>query len=118
MILLKKASVLIIIFIVLLLGACNQAKSNVYYAMIVVANNKEYNGSETVWDDNIKIGEMLGEVEKKTPADVMPENNQSNYFKVGSKIYSVKGTDQFIIVRDNENREHLLERAPRDEESP
>lgn len=48
----------------------------------------------------------------------MPENNQSNYFKVGSKIYSVKGTDQFIIVRDNENGEHLLERAPRDEESP
>lgn len=114
MVLLKNILVLLIVSTVLLLGACNQQTDNDSYAIIVVVDKKEYNGSETVIDDSIKIEEMIGEVEMKTPAEVMPENNQSNFFEDGTKIYSVKDTDQFIIVKDKNNVEHFLERAPGD----
>lgn len=97
---------------VLVLGACNEHTDNGSSAIIVVVDNKEYNGSETASNDSIKIGEMIGEVEKETPAEVMPENNQSNFFEVGTKIYAVKGTNQFVIVKDKNNVEHLLESAP------
>jgi len=112
---LRKFSIFLFIMSTILLNACNGQTDNITYAMIVVVNNKEYNGTETVKDERIKMGEMIGEIEKETPVDVMPENNQSNSFEVGSKIYSVQGTDQYIIVIDKDNEEHLLESAPGDE---
>ncbi|TRZ40081.1 hypothetical protein CEQ21_03845 [Niallia circulans] len=111
----RKFSIFLFILSTILLNACNGQTDNITYAMIVVVNNKEYNGTETVKDEGIKMGERIGEIEKETPVDVMPENNQSNSFEVGSKIYSVQGTDQYIIVLDKDNEEHLLERAPSDE---
>lgn len=112
---LRKFSIFLFFLSTILLCACNGQTDNITYAMIVVVNNKEYNGTETVKDESIKMGEMIGEIEKETPGDVMPENNQSNSFEVGSKIYTVQGTDKYIIVMDKDNKEHLLERASSDE---
>lgn len=111
----RKFSIFLFILNTILLSACSGQTDNITYAMIVVVHNKEYNGTETVIDERDKMGEMIGEIEKETPVDVMPENNQSNSFEAGSKIYSVQGTDKYIIVIDKDDEEHLLERAPSDE---
>lgn len=42
----------------------------------------------------------------------MPEdNNQSNYFTVGAKIYSVKGTEDYIIVKDKDHKSQLMKKV-------
>ncbi|MCM3772282.1 MULTISPECIES: hypothetical protein [Priestia] len=51
-------------------------------------------------------------MEKKTKASKMPKgNNQSNYFTVGSKIYSVKGTEEYIVVKDKNNKNQLMKKV-------
>ncbi|MDW2885273.1 hypothetical protein [Exiguobacterium artemiae] len=100
--------------ILLVLGGCSQAnpESTGSYAMIVVVNNKEYNGTEAQLDTTKQLGKAISKIIKKTKAHEMPKgNNQSNYFPVGSKIYSVKGTEKFIIVKDKENKKWLLEKV-------
>jgi hypothetical protein len=51
-------------------------------------------------------------MEKKTKASKMPKgNNQSNYFTVGSKLYSVKGTEEYIGVKDKSNKNQLMKKV-------
>ncbi|MED4054470.1 hypothetical protein P4654_10020 [Niallia taxi] len=65
----RKFSIFLFFLSTILLCACNGQADNITYAMIVVVNNKEYNGTETVKEEGIKIGEMIGEIEKETPVE-------------------------------------------------
>lgn len=107
----KKALVVLLSGIFLVLTGCSQAdpESTGSYAMMVVVNNKEYNGTEDTLDTSKQLGEEISKIIKKTNANEMPqENNQSNYFPVGSKIYAVKGKENYIIVKDKENKKWIL----------
>ncbi|WP_026833024.1 hypothetical protein [Exiguobacterium undae] len=107
----KKALVVLLSGIFLVLTGCSQAdtESTGSYAMMVVVNNKEYNGTEDTLDTSKQLGKEISRVIKKTKVHERPqENNQSNYFHVGSRIYSVKGTEKYIIVKDKENKKWVL----------
>lgn len=102
-----------IVFIGFLFG-CSQTgtEDEVSHAMIVIVNNKEYNGTEVELDASMQQGEKMSTILKKTKAYEMPQaNSQSNLFSVGSTIYSVKGTEDFIIVKDKENKKWLLKKV-------
>ncbi|MGG0285754.1 membrane lipoprotein lipid attachment site-containing protein [Peribacillus butanolivorans] len=110
----KTLFILLIVYLVILTG-CNQESTDTgSSAVIVIVNNKEYNGTEDKLDKSKELGEEIGTVEKKTKPDEMPKENQSNYFEVGSKIYSVKGTEDYIIVVDNNNEKELLKKVTKE----
>jgi GH25 family lysozyme M1 (1,4-beta-N-acetylmuramidase) len=73
---------LILIFFVMLLTACSQSTSGGSYAMIVVVNNIEYNGTEENLSD-YEIEKSIGTVIKKVDVSRFPSNNQSNFFEEG-----------------------------------
>jgi hypothetical protein len=100
-----------IICFVILLTACNQSTSVGSYAIIVVVNNTEYNGTEEKLED-YDVDKSIGTVIKKVHASHFPRNNQSNYFEEGSVIYSVKDETDLIIVEDNDGELRLLQKAP------
>ncbi|AJI24996.1 hypothetical protein H8R29_08340 [Priestia megaterium] len=97
------------------LTACNQESTGINIessAIIVIVGNKEYNGTEDKLDQTQEIGDQIGTIEKKTKATKMPAgNNQSNYFTVGSEIYSVKGTEDYIIVKDKDHKSQLMKKV-------
>ncbi|MGO1060302.1 membrane lipoprotein lipid attachment site-containing protein [Planococcus sp. FY231025] len=105
----KKMILLAVIAYVL--SACNQEIDSGSYAMIVVVNNTEYNGTEANLNDFETKG-VIGEITKRVPAKVFPNNNQSNFFEEGSIIYSVKTDPSFIIVEDPEGEQYLLQQSP------
>ena len=110
----KRILVILLSGSLFVLAGCSQSdtESTGSYAMIVVVNNKEYNGTEAQLDTSKQLGEEINKIIKKTKANEMPQgNNQSNYFPVGSKIYSVKGTEDYIIVKDKENKKWVLEKV-------
>ncbi|WP_026581267.1 membrane lipoprotein lipid attachment site-containing protein [Bacillus sp. J33] len=102
---------LIIIFIVMLLTACSQSTSGRSYAMIVVVNNIEYNGTEENVSD-YKIEKTIGTIIGQVDAGQFPSNNQSNFFEKGSVIYSVKNETDFIIIEDTKGDLFLLQKSP------
>ncbi|MED3931546.1 hypothetical protein ABEY43_10310 [Priestia megaterium] len=92
------------------LTACNQESTGTNTesssAVIVV------NGTEDKLDQTQEIGDQIGTIEKKTKATKMPAgNNQSNYFTVGSEIYSVKGTEDYIIFKDKDHKSQLMKKV-------
>ncbi|MBZ6484273.1 hypothetical protein SFC34_07795 [Priestia aryabhattai] len=98
------------------LTACNQVSTGTNTesssAIIIVVENKKYNGTEDKLDQTQEIGDQIGTIEKKTKATKMPAgNNQSNYFTVGSEIYSVEGTEDYIIVKDKDHKSHLMKKV-------
>ncbi|MCT4793578.1 MULTISPECIES: hypothetical protein [Exiguobacterium] len=110
----KRILVILSFGFLLVFAGCSQAgtEETGSYAMIVIVNNKEYNGTEVKLDASKQQGEKISEVIKETKASEMPQgNNQSNHFPVGSIIYSVKGTDNYIIVKDKKNKRWLLEKV-------
>ncbi|MGE1166152.1 hypothetical protein [Peribacillus simplex] len=112
----KKAIFIFSIVYLFIVTGCNQESTGTgSSAVIVVVNNKEYNGTEDKLDKSKELGEEIGTVEKKTKPDKMPQENQSNYFGVGSKIYSVKGTEDYIIVIDKNNEKELLKKVTKGE---
>lgn len=100
-----------IICFVFFLTACNQSTSGGSYAIVVVVNNTEYNGTEEELED-YEVDKTIGTVIKKVHASHFPRNNQSNFFAEGSVIYSVKDAIDFIIVEDNDGELYLLQKAP------
>ncbi|TDL31502.1 hypothetical protein E2R51_14165 [Jeotgalibacillus sp. S-D1] len=104
---------MLFLFIVIFLTACNQANTSGSYAMIVVVNDNEYNGTEKDIND-YELKDEIGKVTKKVSADVFPNNYQSNFFEKGSIIYSVKSDMKFIVVEDTKGERHLLQEAPGD----
>ncbi|MEQ7803673.1 hypothetical protein C2I27_00660 [Priestia megaterium] len=104
-----------IVYLATFLTACNQESTGTSTgssAIIVVVENKEYNGTEDKLDQKQEIGHQIGTIEKKTKANRMPEDhNQSNYFTVGAKIYSVKGTGDYIMVKDENNKSQLMKKV-------
>lgn len=105
--------IFVIVFIGFLFG-CSQTgtEDEASHAMIVIVNNKEYNGTEAELDSSKRQGEKISTILKKTKAYEMPQaNSQSNLFSVCSTIYSVKGTEDFIIVKDKENKKWLLKKV-------
>ena len=116
----KKTLVIFAIGFFFILIGCNQAgpEENGSYAMIVVVNDKEYNGTEEKLDVLKQRSAEISKILKKTKAYEMPqENSQSNYFPVGSIIYSVKGTEDFIIVKDRDDKQWLLQKVRDTEKS-
>ena len=105
------------IFVIMLIGClfgCSQSSKEEHgsYAMIVIVNNKEYSGTEAELDTSKQQGEKISTILKKTKAYEMPQaNSQSNHFPVGSIIYAVKGTEDFIIVKDKKNKKWLLQKV-------
>ncbi|KZE15624.1 MULTISPECIES: hypothetical protein [Priestia] len=105
-----------IVYLTTFLTACNQESTGTNTesssAIIVVVENKEYNGTEDKLDQKQEMGHQIGTIEKKTKATKMPAgNNQSNCFTVGSEIYSVKGTEDYIIVKDKDHKSHLMKKV-------
>ncbi|TFD94359.1 hypothetical protein [Jeotgalibacillus sp. R-1-5s-1] len=96
---------------ILFLAACNQTNTPESFAQIVVVNDIEYGGTEEDIAD-YEVQNAIRNVVKKVPADVFPNNNESNFFEEGSIIYSVKNDTDFIIVEDREGERHLLQKAP------
>lgn len=96
-----------------LLFACSQETGSGSYAMIVVVNNTEYNGTEAKLDD-FETNGIIGEITKRVSAKVFPGNNQSNFFEEGSIIYSVKANTSFIVVEDTEGKRYLLQQPNED----
>ena len=108
----KKLSMLFSVFIItLILISCSKEEPNVSYAIIIVINDKEYNYISEKIDKINVIGEEIGEITKKTSPDAMPNNNQSNYYEVGTKIFSVKDTDEYIVTIDKNNNSNLLKKV-------
>lgn len=110
----KKTLVIFAIGFFFVLIGCSQAgtEEKGSYAMIVIVNNKEYNGTEEKLDASKQLGEKMSTILKKTKAYEMPqENSQSNYFPIGSIIYSVKGTEDFIIVKDLDDKKWILQKV-------
>ncbi|MGG3271858.1 hypothetical protein ABEP16_23395 [Priestia aryabhattai] len=113
----RTLSFLLVVYLTVL-TACNQESTGTNTesssAIIVVVENKEYNGTEDKLDQRQEIGDQIGTIEKKTKATKMPAgNNQSNYFyfTVGSEIYSVKGTEDYIIVKDKDHKSQLMKKV-------
>lgn len=111
----RTLSFLLVVYLTVL-TACNQESTGTNTesssAIIVVVENKEYNGTEDKLDQKQEIGDQIGTIEKKTKATKMPAgNNQSNYFTVGSEIYSVKGTEDYIIVKDKDHKSQLMKKV-------
>jgi len=113
-VLMKRRFVIFSIGFLFVLMGCSQAgtEEKGSYAMIVIVNNKEYNGTEAELDASKQQGEKISTILKKTKAYEMPQaNSQSNLFSVGSTIYAVNGTEDFIIVKDKENKKWLLQKV-------
>jgi len=114
----KRILVALSIGFLFVVAGCSQAsiEENGSYAMIVIVNNKEYLGTSDKLDTSKQQGEMISRIIKKTKISEVPkENSQSNCFSVGSIIYSVTGTDDYIIVKDKnkdkENKKWLLKKV-------
>ena len=110
----KRIFVILTIGFLFVLVGCSQTgtEKNGSNAMMVVVNNNEYTGTEDKLDKTKQLGEKISKVTKKTKANEVPkENDQSNYFKVGSQIYAVKGTEDYIIVIDKDNKKWLLKKV-------
>jgi len=110
----KRIFVILSIGFLFVLVGCSQSGSENKgsNAMMVVVNNNEYTGTEDKLDKTKELGEKISKIVKKTKANEVPkENDQSNYFKVGSQIYSVKGTEDYIIVIDKDNKKWLLKKV-------
>lgn len=108
---LQMKRLIFIAILVLILAACGQEAGSGSYAMIVVVNNTEYNGTEETMDA-YEIDKMKGKITKKVPTGVFPGNNQSNFFEEDTIVYSVKDETEFVIVEDPEGERHLLQYAP------
>lgn len=98
-------------FLSLFLVACSQDTSSGSYAMILVVNGTEYNGTEAQLAD-YEADKVIGKVTKEVAPDVLPSNNQSNFFEEGTVIFSVKNNTEFVIAEDPGGERHLLQRAP------
>ena len=100
--------IIILAILAYVLSACNLETDSGSYAMIVVVNNIEYNGTEANLND-FETNGVFGEITKRVPAKVFPGNNQSNFFEEGSIIYSVKTDTSFIVVEDTKGERYLLQ---------
>ena len=102
-----------IIFLLALTGCQENGGENGSYAIVVVINGIEYN--KTVDDNEIDLendlGKEIGTIKKTTDMSEMPGESQSNYYEVNSKIYTVKGTDEYIVIIDNNNEKDLLKKV-------
>lgn len=83
-------------------------------AVIVVINNHEYNGTSEVLKQDDEIGEKIGTIELKTKSTEMPKERQSNFYDVGTEVYSVNGTDDYIVVKSKNNKKDLLKKVTDD----
>lgn len=99
------------IMLTLVLAACSQGPSSGSYAMILVVNDTEYNGTEAHLAD-YEADQVIGKVTKKVPPNVFPANNQSNFFEEGTVVFSVKNETTFVIAEDPAGERHLLQYAP------
>ncbi len=112
----KRILVILSIGFLFIFAGCSQSgtEKTGSYAMIVIVNNKEYIGTSDKINMSKQQGEMISRIIKKTKISEVPqENSQSNCFSVGSIIYSVKGTDDYIIVKDKdkENKKWFLKKV-------
>jgi hypothetical protein len=99
-----------LVSVIFLIGCTVGNSGDSKYAVTVVITNEGY---DRVYEsDEAKVIEgQIGTIAEKTNVDAILSDNQSNHFEVGSKIYSVKGTKDYIIVIDKNNEEHLLKKA-------
>ncbi|MCM3594182.1 hypothetical protein M4D55_00095 [Metabacillus idriensis] len=109
----RQISSIFVIVLLLLLVGCGQDSSDKTgsTAIIVIINSYEYNGTSEELNSNYKTDEKIGTISLKTEPNVMPKEKQSNFYEVGSEIFSVEGTDDYIIVKDKNNKEHLLKKV-------
>ena len=99
------------IMLVLVLIACGQETTSGSYAIIVVVNDTEYNGAESDLAD-YEPDKMIGKITKEVPVDVLPANNQSNFFEEGTVISSVKGEIEGGIAEDPAGDRYVMHYAP------
>ncbi|MEH7886593.1 hypothetical protein V7654_20010 [Bacillus sp. JJ1609] len=92
---------LIVIFLLLLLTACQQNSSGESYAAMLKLYDKLYYFNAKVAEGDVELGEKIGEISKRVPPDVIPEKNfQSNYLNEGEEIYSSVEKDIVFVKRN------------------
>jgi hypothetical protein len=107
--------IFLILLTALVLAACNQSTNGGSndegsYAMLAKVNGESYiyDGDKEAIKDTDGIDQQIGTIQKKLEPSETPSELESNTFPKGSKIYSVKGTDQLIIIQDEESGEQIL----------
>jgi hypothetical protein len=92
------------------LTACNQSSTGESYAMLAKVNGQSYiySGAEDEIKETDGMDQEIGTIQRKTEPSKVPGELESNRFPAGSKIYSVKGTGQYIIIVDDESGEQFL----------
>lgn len=107
--------ILLILLAALVLAACNQSTTGGSsdegsYAILAKVNGQSYiyDGDKDEIKDTDGIDQQIGTIQKKLEPSEAPGELESNTFAEGSKIYSVKGTDQHIIIEDEESGEQIL----------
>ncbi|MDV2686498.1 hypothetical protein RYX56_19185 [Alkalihalophilus lindianensis] len=99
----------IIVFLAFL-TACGQESTggsgSGVYSISVYFNDQEYTAATN--DEGYEKGGMVGTIVRALPKEKLPtENGESNFFEVGTKIYSVIGEEDKIYL-EQDGRVYIL----------
>ncbi|WP_368505204.1 hypothetical protein AB3N04_06070 [Alkalihalophilus sp. As8PL] len=98
------------ILILCLLSACGQESTggngSGVYSISVHFNDQEYTAATN--DEGYEKSGFVGTIVRKLPKEKLPtENGESNFFEVGTKIYSVMGEENMIYL-EQDGSEYIL----------
>lgn len=106
-----RKSVLLIIFM-MILGACSNGKETVSELCgdgpMMVVEGKEYLRVDV--KKKVTLGEQLGKIKEQIDESYHPVDNfSSNTLAAGSTIYSVKGHDNYLVAKTDDEKYVLFE---------
>lgn len=104
---------MLLLFTIFLLTACTEQES---IEVIVIVDDMQY-GEMQEGLGTYEIGETIGVVTNKVPADMMPQHNEeSNFFDEGVAIFSVKNEENVIALVDHLNsKEYIMKKVATNE---
>ncbi|WP_046173545.1 hypothetical protein [Domibacillus indicus] len=106
---------LVLVLAVCILAACNQSTTagngdEGSYAILARVKGESYifDGNDEAVQDHGGVDQRIGKIQRETKPSKAPDELESNYFPAGSAIYSIKGTDQHIVIKHGESGEQFL----------
>lgn len=92
-------STMSLLLISIVLFGCSPSSTGIYQGILSL-NEKRYILQGELKNDELTIGEKIGEVQKNVQPQVMPtEHLSSNYLEVGEEIYSSNEDQTTLIVK-------------------